>query len=406
MDPESIGVRLRHLDALVLSGSDGSLRVLDKSARVACDVPADGMRDEEAVAAEIEGVLSASADSRGEPPIRLRVNVVSEALALDGVGRALAVLAEFLKPQAAVQLVLHFAEPPQQWEPVLSLVKSLRETVSQPKDLAIRATGPFAATGEGEMESLFDLGVRVSFAAGWAQDAEPRFGRDVDMAALREFSRFGFRAPVAWHVHANNITEIEDRLPETLDSNYSSGFSLPLASCSPYYRIDEGRPELPDAAEYCRLLVRTYRQYPYYDDVLFPLNELALLVRDGGWHFELDIPAMIQMLVGSNGQVVLYRQTPASGVSWTGISEVAAGQPESLREDVLERAAEAWQWQKNPYCRQCCWRYICGGLDVSVPLSEAAGQMDPMCEYRKLFLEHFALARAPNVVLKAAQETA
>ena len=251
MDLEAIRLRLRHLEPLVFGGPDGSIRVLAKSARVMCDVPVGGLTDEKAIATEIEGVLSEPVGSRQEPPIWLRVNVVSEAFGLDDVWHALGVLAEFLKPHAGVQLVLHFANPPEEWGSILSNVKLLRETLRQPNDLTIQATGPFSAITDSEMESLFGFGVYVIFQAGcsWHYKSDRCF--DVDMSALRRFSTFGFRTPVTLHVHENNIGEIESSLPNVLRSNCYSGFSLPLVSCSPYYRFSDGCPSLPDAKEYC-----------------------------------------------------------------------------------------------------------------------------------------------------------
>ena len=402
---DSLQSRLQHLEPVVLTGPDDSLRVLERTGRVVCEVPVGYRSGEDSVAAEIANALSGPAEGRREPPLRLRVNVLFEALTENGVCRDLAVLVESLKASASVQIVVHFAAPPAKWDSVLAALKLLRESLRLPNGEAIQVIGPFAAAGEPEMESLYGLGVAITFAAGWVSGGNYDQCGDLDTDALRAFSRFGFRTPIVWYVHEHNISRIEEQLPETLARNYYSGFALPLVSCSPFYRFGEGYPSLPNAVEYCRFLARCYTQYPYYDDVLSPLNDLAMLIRYGGWHSQFNVPATMQILVGADGRVGLYSQTPALAIPWTNLSEVVNSPSESLCDDFLHIAAEAWQLQKNVHCRDCQWRYICGGVDT--PSESGRGTMtvmDAMCEYRRLFLEHFALLRTPDVVLTATKQ--
>ena len=72
------------------------------------------------------------------------------------------------------------------------------------------------------------------------------------------------------------------QIDNLLAVNLSSGLSLPLVSQNPYYQWGPGFPELPEALEYCRLLTRTYKKYPYYDDVFAPLDMLVSLITEGG----------------------------------------------------------------------------------------------------------------------------
>jgi hypothetical protein len=295
---------------------------------------------------------------------------------------------------------VHFAEPPAQWAPIVSVLARVRGALSALGGLAAEAVGPFGPAGEAEMESLFDLGVRVRFACGLRRGTATEGCLQVDADALGEFARFGFRAPVSYYVDWENIREVEADFPVVLASNYSSGFSLPLACFSPYYASGDGAPRLPGANEYCQLLVRTYREHPHYDDLFSPLCELAMLIRAGGWHAEWDVPAAIQVLVSSSGLVGHYRQVPALAVQWTTVAELADGTPEPLRSRFLDSVREACRWDRRVYCRECRWRYICGGLDVPGASADALLPMDTLCAYRRLFLEHFALLRAPSVVIR------
>lgn len=388
LDFAAIRGRLRHLEAVVLAGSGGSLRVLAKSGRVAFDLPLRGGEDEETIAKQIEELLSNSTISRPERPIRLCLIVQSEALGLNDTYRALATLVGFLGPQAVAEVLLCFSGPATEWRRALPKIRVLREVVGG--NVGIRVTGSFGPVSEDEMELLFALGVGITFEAGcsWLHG-----GVDLDLEVLRVFATFGFRVPVAWHVHESNIAEIEDKLDGVLASSCCSGFSLPLVSTSPFYRFDEGFPPLPDAAQYCQLLVRSYKRYPHYDDFFFPVNELALLIGNGGRHDGFDAPSFVRVLVGGDGQIGLYRQTPALASAWSNVSEVVRCREDELRHSFWRLVSGEWPWANHSYCRECVWRRICGGLEPPVCDDMATREVDSMCWYRKLFLEHFALAR-------------
>jgi hypothetical protein len=157
---------------------------------------------------------------------------------------------------------------------------------------------------------------------------------------------------------------------------------------------------LPGASEYCRLLVRAYTTHPHYDDVLSPLNELALLIRNGGWHPAFDVPLAIQLLVGEDGQLGLYRRAPAMAVAWKSTTEVISAAPEALRTSFFALASSVCRWGADTSCAECHWRYVCGGLDGASLLGDGAPlAMSTMCEHRRLFLEHFARLRVPDIVV-------
>jgi hypothetical protein len=209
---------------------------------------------------------------------------------------------------------------------------------------------------------------------------------------------------IEWYVHAGNLTEFEERIPDLLLESFSSGFSLPLVSANPYYQFAPGFPALPEASQYCQLLVRNYKQYPYYDDVLSPLNGLALLIKEGGWQYDLNVPTAVQAVVDAEGRVGLYRQSPALALPWTSVSELAAVPLAEMRGRFLQFVADDWQWDKNPYCRGCHWRHVCGGLDAFGASPASTAELDTICGHRKLFLEHFAVIRAADCVVEACQE--
>ena len=405
MNIETLKSRLQKFEPIILpAGQQGTLRVLEKTARVACDIIPGDQTDEEQIISEIDSFLSKSRDSDQQQLIRLSIHLLREAIALDGVCRALATLAEFLGTAAKTKIVIHLNQPSADWSAIQSLAKSLRENPGRSKDAYVELIAPFGEFREAEMEALFDLGVRIRFAAGWIKGCPLDQVPPINLKVLRSLSELGFRTPIEWYVHAGNIEAFEEQIPNLLVDNFSSGFSLPLISRNPYYKFGPGFPSLPDAVKYCQLLTRSYKQYPYYDDIFSPLTDLALLVGKGGWHSKLNIPASVNFILDAEGHVSLYKQSPALALVWTTVSEVIATPLDTLRDRFLRFAGDAWQWEKVPYCRTCDWRYVCGGLDASANNCLASEDLDTMCGHRKLFLEHFATLRVPDHVIGAAKK--
>src|SRR5665213_2254809 len=365
MHYENFKSRLQRFEPIFLSnGEQGVFRVLEKSARAVCDVALNGSAHEEQIS-EVESFLLNAGDpnSNRQSAIKLSIHVVHEAVGLEGAARALAALVKFLETNASARITIHSNQSVFDYAPILSLAKSLRENFNLQKEVGIQLVAPFGEYREAEMESLFNLGVRLKYVSGWIQGCSVDQIPAIDTGVLRNLSEFGFRVPIEWYVHENNIQIFETKIQNLLIANFSAGFSLPLISQNPYYRFEPDFPNLPDALAYCQLLLQTYKEYPYYDDVFHPLNVLALLVKEGGWVPRLNIPAAINFILDETGHIGVFRQSPALNHRWSSISEMAATPLDELRNRFLQFASDAWKWENVPYCRECCWRHICGGLD-------------------------------------------
>lgn len=407
MNCESFKSKLQRFEPIFLSnGEPGILRIVEKSARAVCDVNLNGYDNEEQIVGEVESFLSKHSDSNSEQKlsIRLSIHLVYEAVKLEGVAYALAALVKFLETNVSARIIIHSNQSVFDYAPILSLAKSLREDFKFGKEVGIQLAAPFGEYREAEMEALFNLGVHIKYASGWIQGCSADQIPAINAGVLRSLSEFGFRVPIEWYVHENNIQIFETKIQNLLIVNFSAGFSLPLVSQNPYYQFTSDSPNLPDALAYCQLLVQTYKEYPYYDDVFHPLNILALLVKECGWFSRLNIPTAINFILGENGQIGLFRQSPALSQYWASISEVLATPLDELRNQFLHFISDAWKWENVPYCRECCWRHICGGLDPASNGGLSRDTLDTMCGYRKLFLEHFANLRAPDYVVGVSEK--
>lgn len=399
MNREILKSRLERLEPIFLSNDEtGLLRVLEKSAGVLCDVAPDHLTDDQKLAGEIESLLSKYSGSNSilSPSVRCFIHLKHEATGLEGAADTLAALSKFLGSNGTSRIIIHSNQSVFDHAPLLSLARTLREQFSLSRGLGIQLVAPFGEYREAEMEALFNLGVTLKYAAGWISN-----GQDptIDVNTLRSLSEFGFRVPIEWYVHENNMPEFSARIQNLLIANFSGGFSLPLVSQNPYYRFEPDFPKLPEALAYCQFLMQSYEEYPYFDDVFYPLNVLAMLIKDGGWNPGLNIPTAINFILDENGQIDVFRQSPALGKRFASMSEVVGTPLDELKARFLDFANQAWKWENIPYCRECRWRRICGGLDPDAGNHVNQDIPDTMCGHRKLFLEHFANLRAPDHVM-------
>lgn len=399
---EILKARLSQFEPIFLPLEEqAGIRILERSARVIWDVELGEELDEEAVAAQIKQGLATSSDSVRQPKMRLSINLPYEAVAIPEIDQVLVKLVNSLGPFGGAQIKISFKQSPADWNDVRSFATSLRAILGINSNLEILLVAPFVEVPETEMAALFNLGVRLRFAAGWTGGQTSDQPLLVNENTLKSLSEFGFRAAIEWYVHAQNMELFQQQIESLLVANFSSGFSLPLVSQNPFYRFGSGFPQLPDALEYCQLLSDCYRRFPYFDDMLFPLNDLMLLIKDGGYHSGWHLPATNFLSVNPEGGIGVFRHSPTLALPWKTVASVTTTPAEVLKRDFSQFVNNSWRWEKLPYCRDCNWRYVCGGLDAMAADYLPSQDLDTMCAYRKLFLDHFASIRVPNFVIGA-----
>jgi hypothetical protein len=403
LNAESLKARLKAFKPIYIENRPGVLRILERSTRDVFDVLLDDpVADQGQIEAQIESLISQSPASEKQPRIRLSIHVRLEEVS-EITPRAIVALADLAGSSADVRIILYLNCPTFDWAALKAMVMFLRQHLRRSNEIGIRLVAPFGEFHE-EMPALFYLGLRVRFMAGWIPECEPGEIPPINLEALQKFTEFGFRTIIEWYVHQNNIQQIEELLPNLLVATTYSGCSLPLVCQSPYYRFDKGFPALPNAMDYCRLLSRVYKNQPHYDDVFWPLASIMMLIQEGGWNAKQNLPSEINLIFDEKGRIGVFRQAPALAHPWIKVSEAAQMSSPELDESFLRFAKDAFQPDAIPYCRECSWRYTCGGLDNSVP-HLASADLDTMCGHRKLFLRHFATVRAADVVFGTPSST-
>lgn len=381
---------------VLLDSEDRELLVLDRFARGVLPLPRslESPLQIDTVLSLVDRLYTRAQELASRKP-RFTVHATIEDICdSEEIRSGLGWLLTYLTQATNCELVIHFSRPAEQWVPFLRWLYAAVGRCKTLRDHVI-LYGPFNLLDETVQEVFFGLGVRLGFVVGWWSGSDPRDANRIRSEVLRELAQYGFRIPVVCYVHADNIGLAQSLIEESLALNEHSGFSLPLVFHHPHYSFMDGQPELPEPADYCRLLKQIYQEIPYYDDVFFPVNELAWLVGHGGWCPESGVPAIVNLLTKPGKGVGFFRQIPAFARSWVGWIELRNVAGESVVSWLLDRHQSAFRWETNPFCKRCCWRYVCGGVDAWDVCSESAvSVLETACAYRKEFLEVFAHDKA------------
>ncbi len=384
----------------LLESTDAEVVFLDHFLRGVLPLPShlESPEQQERVLSLVDRLYDrAKAHADLKPTFRVHATVedlCEAAIVRDGLPRLL----DLLCSAASCELVLQFSRQPAQWIPSLRwLHKTLTDTQSLSGHVTLR--GPFDLLDDTAKEGLYGMEVRVEFAIGWWQGCERREASAIRAEALRDLARFGLRVPLVCYVHADNIGLCSALLEEGLLCNEHSGFALPLVFCHPHYSFGGEDPALPDPDTYISLLSQCFREYPYYDDVFFPVNELASLVGRGGWIPNWDVPAAVNLLVSPTAGVGMFRLVPAFARSWIGWDSLAKVEGGSLAASLLDHHRQTFRWESNPFCRACPWRYVCGGADGWDGLSDSVPTaLRLACEHRKQYLREKVKLLLPDAL--------
>ncbi|MDR1385578.1 MAG: hypothetical protein LBJ67_17275 [Planctomycetaceae bacterium] len=128
-----------------------------------------------------------------------------------------------------------------------------------------------------------------------------------------------------------------------LHANRYSGFAFPLVCHCPIYVDDP----IPNTQDYLKALVFLYKNYPYYDDVFFPLTTITSNCFNGTC-FSTGHPRLHQLLFSRQLGLRFFGHTPALAVPLK--YESQEGNQRFFGETLLSRS----HWNVSAKCQTCC----------------------------------------------------
>jgi len=268
-------------------------------------------------------------------------------------------LAEALHDTARITFRLHVTGCDYPfWEWVLPFCEALRSRLGPDRDdfeVRFRVEAPiFEAPEESMVDTLIRNKVEIRHLL-----SDPALGMTIsvekELDAVQRAAELGLRLPTIAYVHAGNADAVEERLERFLEASLNSGFGLRPLSSHPDYGVSvDGEPV--ETGRYLRLTQSQYKRFPYYDDVLEPVSQVAERLANAA-----DTPTIVRLLLEESSELFLYRKIPRQGER---IGPALA--PENVdRAAFRSRILETSRSPSNAdvACATCSYWELCGGVD-------------------------------------------
>jgi len=244
-------------------GLDGLL-ILDRTGKRITHICRNNTGDIDAVSLDTVHSFFADAQESSEaeqvPKVRIDSNVavLSHVESCDAFFSA---VKEFHETHE-VTLRFHSENPLSNWSDVLNQRIELLKNRRKEKQLFLQIYSPYERMTESDKDFLFNQDFQLLFVHD-----SITFSSSI-RDTLLDLAEYGFRVPFVWYIHEQNVKQIPEMIDEAMVLNHNAGFSVPLISECFYKKTLLS----PSSGEYLRLLVDIYSKYPFYDEVLYPLN--------------------------------------------------------------------------------------------------------------------------------------
>jgi hypothetical protein len=383
---------LQKQDGLAVDYGDDGMILLDRSGRCLkhIQVNKDASVEIERFLADADSDHAPEQKRKGESIARhefiaVVVTVFLESIAAESTCVGVASLIKSLAAGQPVIVRVFFQQPPACWRASLDdFYSALGDLIGQER-VKLTLYGAFGSIDNSAKEFLMEYKTHLVYVYN-PDDEAARIPHVLE--TICDIADFGFRMPVAWYIHAENIDKVRALIDDNMCANYSSGFALPLIAHSPYYDGFKNTLQLPASRDYLELLVDVYKRFPFYDEVVYPVSALADIAYHGG----LDrngLPRGIRLSVSLRGEARLYGHIPVLSVPWMNLSELQTMEPSQVQVKLRERCSALRSECLSSHCRACPWKNLCGGEYTA----ESLEPFNVHCEMMSFFLKSFLWQR-------------
>ncbi|MEM7307905.1 MAG: hypothetical protein AAF682_14595 [Planctomycetota bacterium] len=344
-----------HDGCLVPSPVDDTSLALDRYCRVQFVVDGRDGLESSACRAFLEGLASAA---EFEPRTALQIDLQPTSTWTVGFAAGVARLAQALPDVASVKLrVLHDATAGVPWwQQADAAFQSLRHALHD-----VLPDADWTVEFEGCLEgSIPEEAAAVLAEHRLALRHACRNARDINDARCEDLlraTRFGLRIPVVFYADPTFLAGRTPLVARAVQASQYSGVALRAPWEHADFRDGDATVSTEELLE---ALTSIYREFPYYDDVLEPITEMARRV-------DPSDPAKrrIHVRIDRDGVVSTYRKVPAAGQAVATLTELETLAPEELRRRVLANGSDIAAADER--CHGCEWRHVCRGMDASAP---------------------------------------
>lgn len=202
----------------------------------------------------------------------------------------------------------------------------------------------------------------------------------------------GLRIPVIFYVRPESDLSSTGMIARALQASQYSGLAVrPIQMHPDYDAAKHGKPVAAEA--FLGLVNGLYLEFPYYDDVLEPVN-LAVAAVDPS----RGIRDSQNLLLRRDGQLQSYRKIPYLGRAIGSIDELGALAVDDLRQLILGHLAAVDS--RDARCSPCPWLEVCRGMDVA-----GDDVFNSTCSTWQYLLEMLVWARAAPIAAPMGNQT-
>jgi hypothetical protein len=171
---------------------------------------------------------------------------------------------------SSIHLKIHFLAPPDHWQQQTeTLFRKLQKNILEDKNLQVIFSGTFGEITNSDKQFLFDNHIHLEYVHELNEECV--FSSETK-DVIKDIAEFGFQVPFVWYVNQSNLSQIPKIIDEAMFINYNSGFMLPTVDEQKELLVCSSEHLSPTYEKYLTFLSQIYKKYPYYDDMLYPLN--------------------------------------------------------------------------------------------------------------------------------------
>ena len=261
---------------------------------------------------------------------------------------------------------------------ILKFADFIRE--KQKKDFVLIDVETDRAIDDSRFQDIFERRLIVRFPILLKEDFSIS---DVSFENAANLSKYGL--PVIFNLYLEKSFEparIDEVIKELMVINYASGFSVYPANYALHPQVYGIPIETP---QWLEILVDLYKNFPHYDVLFEPINEIVNITSFGGWNSNLNIPRFLKILVSRDGELRIFRENPHKAFRWTSLSEITSLTSSRILTNFIDTVNK-----HRPSVDTSCPHFeICRGIDDSC-LASGSDEIPPLeCETRRLFIRAF-----------------
>jgi len=192
---------------------------------------------------------------------------------------------------------------------------------------------------------------------------------EVKAYRIKQLANLGLRVPIHFTITAENIDQVIDTAYYLAQLNRGADLSFPpLLPLTENNHCIADESLLPDPELYTEQLVKIYKAHIVPNWLLHPVSEFIRRLKEGGSGWCCSAAFGDTLAVDTKGDI--YLSPRLIGFPQYKIGNVFENNFINESKPVLEKVIDEFCVENIPVCKECAWKYLCGGIcpTVTIPI--------------------------------------